>query len=171
MIVGHAFGNWVGRMTATDTPDLVRGVVIVAAAAKAYPAGFAGAKELSDAVKKAGDLTRPEAERLEALRFAFFAPGHDARVWLSGWHPPVARMQRAATAATDQRWRRVAERHRTLYVAAAADTIAPVPGLDQLREALGEQVSLTIVPDAGHALLPEQPAATAAALVGFAREA
>jgi pimeloyl-ACP methyl ester carboxylesterase len=43
VIVGHAFGNWVARMTAVDYPKLVRGVVIVAAAAKAYPAGFSGA--------------------------------------------------------------------------------------------------------------------------------
>ena len=33
VVVGHAFGNWVARMTAADHPDLVRGVVIAAAAA------------------------------------------------------------------------------------------------------------------------------------------
>ena len=33
VLVGHAFGNWVARMTAVDHPQLVRGVVIVAAAA------------------------------------------------------------------------------------------------------------------------------------------
>src|SRR5689334_12073123 len=32
-VAGHAYGNWVARMTATDHPDLVRGVAIVAAAA------------------------------------------------------------------------------------------------------------------------------------------
>jgi pimeloyl-ACP methyl ester carboxylesterase len=37
VIVGHAFGNWVARTTATDHPELVRGVVIAAAAAKTYP--------------------------------------------------------------------------------------------------------------------------------------
>ena len=50
-MVGHAYGSWVARMTAADYPNLVRGVVIAAAAAKAYPAGFAGAKELSEAVR------------------------------------------------------------------------------------------------------------------------
>src|SRR5882757_2161325 len=44
VVVGHAFGNWVARMTAADYPDLVRGVVIAAAAAKQY------ASELSTAV-------------------------------------------------------------------------------------------------------------------------
>src|SRR5712692_7495425 len=31
VVVGHAYGNWVARMTATDYPQHVRGVVIAAA--------------------------------------------------------------------------------------------------------------------------------------------
>src|SRR5579863_1261550 len=78
IIVGHAFGSWVARMLAIDHPEFVRGVVMVAAAAKAYPAGFAGAKELSEAVRKSGDFTLPASERLGYLRRAFFAPKSDA---------------------------------------------------------------------------------------------
>ena len=51
VVVGHAYGNWVARMTAADHPDLVRGVVIAAAAAKQY------APELSTAVTNAGNLS------------------------------------------------------------------------------------------------------------------
>ena len=138
VIVGHAFGNWVGRMTATDTPDLVRGVVIVAAAAKAYPAGFAGAKELSDAVKKAGDLTRPEAERLEALRFAFFAPGHDARVWLSGWHPDVDESQFAAGRATKQSEWWPGGKAPLLDVQAELDPFKPRSMANEIKEEFGD---------------------------------
>jgi pimeloyl-ACP methyl ester carboxylesterase len=96
VVVGHAFGNWVARMTAADHPDLVRGVVIAAAAAKQY------APELSTAVTKAGDLSLSDEERLAALRFAFFAPGHDATVWLKGWHPEIRDSQRAAVTAVKQ---------------------------------------------------------------------
>ncbi|WP_431270811.1 alpha/beta fold hydrolase [Dankookia sp. P2] len=165
IVAGHAFGNWVARALSAARPDLVRRVALLAASVTTNldPA-------IRASIDGSFDPALSAAERLAHLQRGYFAPGHDASVWLSGWHPPVARMQRAATAATDQRWRRVAERHRTLYVAAAEDTIAPVPSLAQLREALGEQVSLTVVADAGHALLPEQPAATASALVGFARE-
>jgi pimeloyl-ACP methyl ester carboxylesterase len=164
LVAGHAFGNWVARALSAARPALVHGVVLLAASVTTNldPA-------IRASIDGSFDPALSPAERLAHLRRGYFAPGHDASIWLSGWHPPVARMQRAATAATDQRWRRVAERHRTLYVAAAEDTIAPVPNLDQLRDALGEQVALTVVPDAGHALLPEQPEATAAALVGFAR--
>ena len=77
-------------------------------------------------------------------------------------------MQRAATAATrDRTWQRVADRVPVLYVAAGEDTIAPPPTLERLRRELGERVSLASVPHAGHALLPEQPEATADALVRF----
>lgn len=162
IIAGHAFGNWVARALSAARPALVRGVVLLAASVT---------PSLDPAVRASIDCSfdpaLSEAERLAHLQRAYFAPGHDAAVWLAGWHPPVARMQRAATAATDDRWRRVAERHRTLYVAAADDVIAPVPGLGALREALGDDVALSVIADAGHALLPEQPAATAAALVGF----
>src|SRR5262249_61146198 len=48
VVVGHAYGNWVARMTATDYPALVRGVVIAAGPAKQYP------PELAATVPQAG---------------------------------------------------------------------------------------------------------------------
>jgi pimeloyl-ACP methyl ester carboxylesterase len=104
------------------------------------------------------------------LQRGYFAPGNDARVWLPGWHPPVARMQREATAATTERaWLRAAERVKLLYVAAAEDSISPPPSLEALQAAMGPKATLVVVPRAGHALLPEQPQATAKALIGFAQ--
>ncbi len=49
VIVGHAYGNWVARMTAVDHPKLVRGVVLAAAAAKKFP------PRLSQLVSKSAD--------------------------------------------------------------------------------------------------------------------
>lgn len=167
VIVGHAFGNWVGRMTATDYPELVRGVVIVAAAAKAYPAGFAGAKELSDAVKKAGDVTRPEAERLEALRFAFFAPGHDARVWLTGWHPEVDESQFTAGRATKQSEWWPGGNAPLLDVQAELDPFKPRSMMNEIKEEFGERAEFVVIPNASHALIPEQPAAVTDAIVSW----
>jgi pimeloyl-ACP methyl ester carboxylesterase len=165
VIVGHAFGNWVGRMTAADYPELVRGVVIVAAAAKAYPAGFAGAKELSDAVRKAGDLARPEAERLEALRMAFFAPGHDARVWLAGWHPEVDEAQFTAGRATRQSEWWPGGKAPLLDLQAELDPFKPRSMMNELKEEFGERADIVVIPNASHALIPEQPAAVIDAIV------
>ena len=74
VIVGHAYGNWVARMTAVDHPALVRGVVIAAAAAKQYPA------ELTAAINVAGDPSKPAEDRLKALRFAYFAPARTSAI-------------------------------------------------------------------------------------------
>lgn len=165
IVAGHAFGNWVARALSAVRPDLVRAVVLLAASV-----GTEIDPGIRPSIDGSFDPALPEAERLRHLQRGYFAAGNDARVWLDGWHPPVARMQRAATAAThDRTWQRVADRVPVLYVAAGEDAIAPPPTLERLRHDLGQHASLANVPHAGHALLSEQPAATAEALVRFAR--
>jgi len=165
VVAGHAFGNWVARALSARRPDLVRAVTLLAASV-----GTDIDPGIRASIDGSFDPALPEEERLRHLRRGYFAAGNDARVWLGGWHPDVARMQRAATAATrDRTWQRVADRVPVLYVAAGEDTIAPPPTLERLRQELGERVSLASVPRAGHALLPEQPEATAEALVRFVK--
>ena len=164
LLVGHAFGNWVARVLLNDRPEQVRAIAILAAAitTEIDPG-------IRASINGSFDMSLSDEERLVHLQRGYFAPGNDARVWLPGWHPPVARMQREATIATTERsWLRAAERARLLYVAAAEDTISPPPTLDALRAAIGPRAELAVVPGAGHALLPEQPAAVAAALIRFA---
>jgi pimeloyl-ACP methyl ester carboxylesterase len=170
VMVGHAFGNWVARMTAVDDPALVRGVVIVAAAAKAYPNGFAGAKELSEAVKLAGDTNLPDEERLKYLRMAFFAPGHDASVWLKGWYPEVDEAEAAAGRATKQSEWWSGGNVPLLDVQAANDPFKPASMSSEMREEFGERVTIAVIPNASHALIPEQPAAVVDAIVAWMRK-
>jgi pimeloyl-ACP methyl ester carboxylesterase len=170
VIVGHAFGNWVARMTAVDDPALVRGVVIVAAAAKAYPNGFAGAKELSEAVRLAGDAKLPDEERLKYLRMAFFAPGHDASVWLTGWYPELDEAEAAAGRATKQSEWWSGGNVPLLDLQAANDPFKPASMSNEMREEFGDRVTITVIADASHALIPEQPAAVVDAIVGWIRK-
>src|SRR5262249_38342981 len=76
IVAGHAFGNWVARTTAADRSDLVRAVVLLAAAHKGYP------QAVRDQLTKCFDLSAPRDERLAALRQIFFAPGNDPTGWL-----------------------------------------------------------------------------------------
>jgi pimeloyl-ACP methyl ester carboxylesterase len=167
IIVGHAFGNWVARMTAVDYPQLVRGVVIVAAAAKAYPAGFAGAKDLSEAVRKSGDPTLPDGERLNYLRLAFFAPDNDASVWLKGWYPDVDEAQFAAGRATKQSEWWPGGTVPLLDLQGALDPFKPRAMTNEIREEFGERATVVVIPNASHALIPEQPAAVVEAIVSW----
>jgi pimeloyl-ACP methyl ester carboxylesterase len=163
IIVGHAFGSWVARMTAVDYPQLVRGVAMVAAAAKAYPAGFSGAKELSEAVRKSGDPALPDAERLEYLRLAFFAPGNDASVWLKGWHVEADEAQSAAGRATRQSEWWSGGTVPLLDLQGALDPFKP----SFAKNEFGERATVVVIPAASHALLPEQPAAVTEAIVAW----
>lgn len=169
VIVGHAFGNWVARMTAVDYPGLVRGVVVVAAAAKAYPNGFAGAKELSEAVKLAGDTRLPDEERLKYLRMGFFAPGHDAGVWLKGWYPAVDEAESAAGRATRQSEWWSGGNVPLLDLQAANDPFKPASMSNEMREEFGDRATIVVIPNASHALIPEQPTAVADAIVSWMR--
>jgi pimeloyl-ACP methyl ester carboxylesterase len=169
VIAGHAFGNWVARMAAVDHPRLVRGVVILAAASKSYP-GFAGAAALSEAVKKSGDPSLADAERLKYLRAAFFAPGHDASVWLKGWYPEVNESQYAAGRATRQEEWWGAGTAPLLDLQSALDPFKPRAAVNELRDEFGERVTIVVIPDASHALIPEQPAAVVAAIVSWMRD-
>ena len=167
IIVGHAFGSWVARMTAIDHPELVRGVVMVAAAAKAYPAGFAGAKELSEAVRKSGDFALPRNERLGYLRLAFFAPNSDASLWLDGWHPAAGEMQSAAGRATKQSEWWSGGKVPLLDLQGELDPFKPRAMQNEMRDEFGERASVVVIPNASHALLPEQPGAAAAAILAW----
>ncbi|WP_306430686.1 alpha/beta fold hydrolase [Bordetella genomosp. 10] len=159
VIVGHAFGNWVARTTSVDHPDLVRGVVIVAAAAKAYPPG------LSEHVDRSSDLSLPDAERLKSLQFAFFAPGHDASVWLKGWYPEVNESQRLAGKATRQSDWWSGGKAPMLDLQAGNDPFKPAATRNEVKDEFGGRVTLVVIPGAGHALVPEEPAAVVDALV------
>lgn len=161
VVVGHAYGNWIARMTAVDHPDLMRGVVIAAAAAKTFP------PELSRAINRAGDAALPEGARLEALRLAFFAPGNDPTGWLSGWHPDVRDSQRGAAAATRQAEWWSGGTAPLLDLQAEQDPFKPADRRAEMKDEFGARVSVMVIAGASHALFPEQPRAVVDALIAW----
>ncbi|MGH8812558.1 MAG: alpha/beta fold hydrolase [Advenella sp.] len=158
IIAGHAFGNWVARMTAVDHPDAVRGVVIIAAAAKSYPEAM---PELVEKVRHATDQSVPEAQRLAALQFGFFAKGHDARSWLNGSYGDVAKSQRAAGKATPQSEWWPGGHVPLLEVQGELDPFKPQATRQEMKEEFGSRISTVVIANASHALVPEQPQALA----------
>jgi pimeloyl-ACP methyl ester carboxylesterase len=164
VVLGHAFGQWIARTLAADRPDLVRGVVLAAAAAKHAP------PELREHLARCVDTDLPDATRLAALRVAFFAPGHDPSEWLSGWHKAAGAAQRAASAATPQAEWWTAGAAPVLDVQAELDPWRPRETLNQMRDDLGaDRVTVVVIPDASHALIPEQPDRLVAAVLDWMR--
>jgi pimeloyl-ACP methyl ester carboxylesterase len=165
-VVGHAFGNRVARMLATDRPELVRAVALVAANIGKAPSP----PQVRAAIRASADASLPDAERIAALQFAFFAPGNDARSWLAGWHPEVLAAQRIAGDRTSREEDFAAGRAPVLYLQPAHDPLAHVEDAKAYKAQLGERVTIVVIEGASHAVIAEQPDAVSTALIGYARE-
>lgn len=164
VIAGHAYGNWVARMTATDHPELVRGIVLVAAAARTFP------DYLRDDVQQAADSRLPDDVRLAALRRGFFLEGHDASVWLNGWAPAAHRSQGVAAAATSQAEYWQAGTVPILDLVPDSDPFKPREKWYESRDEFGGRATVMIIPRASHALIPEQPQAVVKVIVEWVRK-
>jgi pimeloyl-ACP methyl ester carboxylesterase len=165
VIIGHAFGHFVARMTAVDHPAEVRGIVLAAAAASSYPPDIAAAPTA------AGTLDSPEATRLAALKLAFFAPNHDPRQWLSGWYPATLLMQtnsREKAGVKQSDWWS-AGKAPLLELIPADDPFKPRDKWGEMRDSYGDRVQTMVIPDASHALFPEQPEAVANAVIAWVK--
>lgn len=166
VVAGHAFGNFVARTTAADYPELVRAVVLLAAT-HTWPLS----PELRDSINKCHMMHLPEAERLQHLQHVFFAPGNDARVWLDGWDEGVMHAERAATEATPKAEWWTAGKAPVLDVLALNDPLSPPHSVNCYRNEWGaDRVTLVGIADAAHALLPEQPAAVADAIISYMKK-
>jgi pimeloyl-ACP methyl ester carboxylesterase len=164
-VVGHAFGNRVARLLATVRPDLVRAVGLIAANVGRDPSP----PDVRAAIKASADLSLPQAQRLAALQFAFFAPGNDAHAWLDGWHPGVLAAERIAGDKTPREEDYAAGHAPVLYLQPDHDPLASVDNAADYKRALGDRVTIVVVPNSGHAVVAEQPAFVARELIEYAR--
>jgi pimeloyl-ACP methyl ester carboxylesterase len=163
-VVGHAFGNRVARMLATDRPELVRAVSLVAANVGHAPSP----PKVRAAIRASADPSLPDAERLAALQFAFFAPGNDARAWLDGWHPDVLAAQRIAGDRTSREADYAAGAAPILYLQPDNDPLAHGEDAAEFKQALGERVTIVVVRNCSHAAVAEAPDAISDALIDYA---
>jgi pimeloyl-ACP methyl ester carboxylesterase len=166
VVAGHAFGNFVARATAADYPELVKAVVLLAAT-HTWPL----APELRDSINKCHMMSLPEEVRLRHLQHVFFAPGNDARVWLDGWDEDVMHAERDATEATPRPEWWTAGKAPVLDVLALDDPLSPPDSTNRYRDEWGaDRVEIVAISNAAHALLPEQPAAVADAIIAYMKK-
>jgi len=166
IVAGHAFGNFVARTTAADFPRLVKAVVLLGAT-HVWPVP----PDVRSSINKSHDLRLPEEERIRCMQHAFFAPGNDPRVWLDGWHEEVMHAERAATEATPRPEWWHAGTAPVLDVQPEHDVMTPPESRNRYRDEFGaDRVTMTLIPRAGHALLPEQPEAVAQAVLTYLKQ-
>ena len=163
IVAGHAFGHFVARVVDLNHPQLVRGVVVIAGAARVFPAG------LSTALDTASDTRAPRDARIAGLRRAFFADGNDPSEWLDGWHPELRDVYRKAGAKPPKETWWPVTHSPILDLQAAEDPWRPPASRNELKDVLGDKVTVRVIDHASHALIPEQPAAVAEAIAVWAR--
>jgi pimeloyl-ACP methyl ester carboxylesterase len=163
VVVGHAYGHWVARVTDLRHPQQVRGVVVLGAAARQFPPGMA------EALAIASDPARADAERLAALQLCMFAPGNDPSAWLQGWHPQWRAAYRLAGQQPPREAWFAQANAPILDLQGAQDAWRPLATRRELADALGAKVTVQEVANAGHALVPEQPHAVARAITDWVR--
>lgn len=171
-VVGHAHGNWIARTLASDFPQRVRGLILLAGSAGKVPKGTSALPippEVRTLIERCAEPGLPDAERLEALQKVFFAPGNDARPWLTGWDRHLMAMQTLAQKRTPVDDFFAGGTAPILNVQAAHDAVAPPAYSNVLREYLGDRVSNATIANAGHALLPEQLDAVVDEVLNFIR--
>ena len=161
IVVGHAYGHWVARVTDMKYPNLVRGVVVLGASAKVFPPGMA------EALAIASDTSQPEASRIAALNKVMFAPGNDSSVWLTGWHPKLRAAYRKAGATPPKDvWFNVSNAP-ILDLQGEKDPWRPPSTRYELKDVLGNKVTVQVISNSSHAMIPEQPTAVVNAIVGW----
>lgn len=168
VVVGHAWGSQPARMLAANRPDLVLAVVMAAASAgKLLPGSTEKPySRLRAEIDGAGDPSLSVEQRLDCLRQAFFAPGHDARVWLDGWYQAAHHAQSHARSHTPIDDYFSAGDHVPILDLQAEHDAVVIPKI--MKPFLGERVTEVVIKDAGHSMAPEQPRAMCEAIAAFA---
>jgi pimeloyl-ACP methyl ester carboxylesterase len=166
IVLGHAFGQRVGRTLAADRPELVKAMIMVAAGGKVPAKPGAG-----EALLGSFRLDQPAEVRMQSVRLAFFAPANDPSVWRDGWYPYVAKAQLAALRATPvEGWWTAGSTAPLLVIQGLQDVLAPPENGHMMKDEMADRVELLDINGAGHAMLPEQPEKIAGAIIGFSRK-
>jgi pimeloyl-ACP methyl ester carboxylesterase len=167
VVVGHAWGSQPARMLAANRPDLVLALVMAAASAgKLLPdTAEKPFSRLRAEIDGAGNPSLSDDERLVCLQKAFFAPGHDASVWLDGWFQEAHEAQSHARTHTPiDDYFSGGKTVPILDLQAEYDAVV-VPKI--MKPFLGERVTEQVILNSGHSMAPEQPQAMCDAICEF----
>ncbi|NHB87312.1 alpha/beta hydrolase [Photorhabdus tasmaniensis] len=161
IVVGHAYGHWIAKTIASDYPEMTRGIVLLAGAAKSWP------PELSDAITVINDPKSTREERLARLRLAFFAEGNDPTPWLEGWHSDVVKSQSAARELTNREDWWAGGTAPILDLQAGSDPFRPESSRMEAKDEFGDRVTVAVIKGASHALPAVKPIETADAIADW----
>lgn len=152
IVIGHAFGTFLAKVSSVLYPEKIPVIVVAAPGGIDLPTDIAGMPFI------AGNTSLPLSDRLAALETAFFAPNHDAHIWLEGWYPEVLAMERAAVEAYGSlasHWGG-ADTAQVLEVIPADEPFQPKSEWNVTVDLYPTRATSKVIDDASHALFPGQ---------------
>ena len=169
-LLGWAGGNCLARCLATDRPDLVQSITLLAAGGGGKAPPDKEAREILS--RLVNDSKMSPQERLELRKRILFSPKSGAAegFQLSQSWPEAAKSQQLAlqSVALDTWWS--GGNAPMLIIQGLDDRLAPPGNGRALKESYSDRVRLIELEATGHALLLEQPKTIADAVVTFLRE-
>jgi pimeloyl-ACP methyl ester carboxylesterase len=162
VLCGHAYGNRVARLVATDRPDLVSHLVLFTASGK-----VAGTPDVVASIEKVKNPTLPLAERRKEALFSMVGPTRDPSVWLDGWNEPIAKACQAALRAVPTELWWTGGKAPVLVIQGLADRSSPPVNGRMLKEELGDRCTLVELDGVGHSVPVEAPDEVAQAMVDY----
>ena len=169
-MAGWAFGNRTSRMLATEYPNRVASLTLIAAGGIVPALTKPG--ELG---KLLGDRHLTFSEKMRLARRTLFSPSTDEGVvkdyvrTLSYWPEARAAQQRANRNTPLEGWI-AGGKGPLLMVMGQDDMTAPIENGYVMKAEHGARLRLVVVPNAGHAIGLEKPAETATAIIQFLKD-
>ena len=157
--VGHGFGNGIVRRSAALYPD----EVAVNAGGKIHDPDPRVYAEFD----KVFDPGVDEEERRGAISFCFFAGGPVPADWIDGWWSEHYLPFLAAQDSTPEETWWTAGDAPILIIQGLRDRVAPPENGYDVRALAGARARVLDLPDASHAILPEEPEAVERAVLEF----
>ena len=161
--IDHAFGNGIVRRMAAMYPDIVKGVVAIAAGGKIHDPE----PDIYGLFGKIFDPDVDEETRRTAIAQRFFADERVPQDWIDGWWPEgyQSNINAFDTISVDDWW--TAGSAQILVIQGLQDRVAPPENGYDVKACAGDRATIVDLDGASHALLPEKPEAIETAVVEF----
>jgi pimeloyl-ACP methyl ester carboxylesterase len=166
-LIGHAFGNTTVRAAASYHPDVARTVTLLACGGHDY-SDEPASDELIRHFERCSRTDLPDADRIESLRYVFFAPANDPSSWLDGWWPDRLGLDSILRSAPGDWWQ--GGDVPILVIQPLDDALGPPKVGRDLSARLGSRCTYIELANCGHAILPEQPDSVAEHVIRFLRQ-
>ncbi len=158
-LLGHAAGNRIARVVATEHPEVVQTVILCAAG------GGTPSTRALQGLQTVTDPNSSAAQIRTTTKEIFFAPRSDPTPWYLGWYPVGGRQELTGGIGVDFSTFEGGGKAPMLIVQGKSDIVAPPSVGHGLRAKYGSRITVHDIAGAGHAMIIEKTPQVAAAVI------